>query len=95
MPISRETVDHVARLARLEFTEDERNRFAEQLGRILDYVSKLAELDTSKVEPLTHTLDLSTPLREDEPRPGLSTGDALTNAPDRKGDLFRVPPAIE
>jgi len=89
--ISREEVLHVAALARLELTEEEVGRFREQLNAILEAVGKVAELDLSNVEPTAHPLDLVNAWAEDEPRPSLSVEEALANAPDRDGDLFRVP----
>jgi len=91
--ISRDEVLHVARLARLELGEDELERFAEQLNAILEAVGKVAELDLESVEPTAHPLDLVNVWAEDEPRPCLSVEEALANAPDREGDLFRVPAA--
>jgi len=91
--ISRDEVLHVARLARLELAEDELERFAEQLNAILEAVGKVAELDLEGVEPTAHPLDLVNVWAEDEPRPCLSVEEALANAPDRGGDLFRVPAA--
>jgi aspartyl-tRNA(Asn)/glutamyl-tRNA(Gln) amidotransferase subunit C len=93
MAISRDEVLHVARLARLELSEDELERFAEQLSAILEAVGKVSELDLSDVEPTAHPLELSNVWAEDEPRPPLSVDDALANAPDREGDAFRVPAA--
>ena len=91
MAISRDEVIHVARLARLELSEDEIARFQEQLSAILEAVGKVAELDLSGVEPTAHPLDLVNVWAEDEPRPSLSVEEALANAPDRDGDFFRVP----
>ncbi|MGB2951873.1 MAG: Asp-tRNA(Asn)/Glu-tRNA(Gln) amidotransferase subunit GatC [Gaiellaceae bacterium] len=91
MAITREEVMHVARLARLELSDDEVERFREQLSAILEAVGKVAELDLSGVEPTAHPLDLVNILREDEPRPSLDVETALENAPDREGDFFRVP----
>jgi aspartyl-tRNA(Asn)/glutamyl-tRNA(Gln) amidotransferase subunit C len=93
MAISRDEVLHVARLARLELSEDELARFAEQLSAILEAVGKVSELDLSGVEPTSHPLELSNVWAEDEPRPSLSADDALANAPDREDDFFRVPAA--
>jgi aspartyl-tRNA(Asn)/glutamyl-tRNA(Gln) amidotransferase subunit C len=93
MAISRDEVLHVARLARLELSEDELDRFAGQLSAILDAVGKVAELDLEAVEPTSHPLDLVNVWAEDEPRPPLSVDEALANAPDREGDSFRVPAA--
>jgi aspartyl-tRNA(Asn)/glutamyl-tRNA(Gln) amidotransferase subunit C len=89
--ISRDEVLHVAGLARLELTDEEVERFREQLNAILEAVSKVAELDLSDVEPTAHPLDLVNAWADDEPRPSLSVEEALANAPDRNGDLFRVP----
>ena len=93
MTISRDEVLHVARLARLDLSEDEIERFREQLNAILEAVGKVAELDLSDVEPTAHPLDLVNAWAEDEPRPSLSVEEALANAPDREGDFFRVPAA--
>ncbi len=93
MAITRDEVLHVARLARLELTDDEVGRFTEQLSAILDAVAKVAELDLSDVEPTAHPLDLVNVWAEDEPRPSLPTDEALENAPDRHGGFFKVPPA--
>ena len=93
MAISRDEVLHVARLARLALSEEELERFSEQLSAILDAVGKVAELDLSDVELTAHLLDLVNVWAEDEPRPCLSVDEALANAPDRDGDSFRVPAA--
>jgi aspartyl-tRNA(Asn)/glutamyl-tRNA(Gln) amidotransferase subunit C len=91
MPISRDEVLHVAALARLELTDEEVERFRDQLNAILEAVGKVAELDLSDVEPTAHPLDLVNAWAGDDPRPSLSVEEALANAPDREGDLFRVP----
>jgi aspartyl-tRNA(Asn)/glutamyl-tRNA(Gln) amidotransferase subunit C len=93
MSISREDVLHVARLARLELTDDEVERFRGQLSAILDAVSKVQELDLSDVPPTSHPLDVVNVWREDEVRPSLPVEEAFANAPDREDDLFKVPPA--
>ena len=93
MAISRDEVLHVAGLARLDLSEDEIERFREQLNAILEAVGKVAELDLSDVVPTAHPLDLVNAWAEDEPRPSLSVDEALANAPDREGDFFRVPAA--
>ena len=93
MAISREEVEHVARLARLALDEEELGRFQEQLSAILDAVAKVAELDLSEVEPTSHPLEVSNVWAADEPRPCLDPEEALANAPDREGNFFRVPPA--
>lgn len=95
MKISKEVVQHVAQLARLEFKEEELDKFTEQLGSIFEYVEELGKLDTSNVDPTFHVLDLSTPLREDVVSPWLSSDEALENAPRREDDFFAVPKFIE
>ena len=93
MAISRDEVVHVARLARLELSEEELERFAGQLDAILEAVGKVSELDLSEVEPTLHPLALANVSAEDEPHESLSVEDALVNAPEREGDAFRVPAA--
>ena len=95
MPITREQVEHVARLAHLDLTEEELERLGEQLGAILEAVGKVDELDLSGVEPTSHPLDLVNVWREDEPRPSLDRDEALANAPQTDGGFFRVPPTRE
>jgi aspartyl-tRNA(Asn)/glutamyl-tRNA(Gln) amidotransferase subunit C len=93
MAISRDEVLHVARLARLELTDDEVERFRVQLDAILEAVGKVSELDLADVEPTAHPLDLVNVWAEDEPRPSLPVEDVFANAPDREGEFFRVPAA--
>jgi aspartyl-tRNA(Asn)/glutamyl-tRNA(Gln) amidotransferase subunit C len=92
MAITRDEVLHVARLARLALTEEELERLTEQLGAILEAVGKVSELDLTDVPPTSHPLDLVNVWAEDEPRASLSLDDVFANAPEREGDLFRVPP---
>ncbi len=93
MAITRDEVIHVAKLARLELTEEELERLTLELGAILEAVGKVAELDLDDVPPTSHPLDLVNAWREDEPRPSLGLDDVFANAPEREGNLFRVPPA--
>ena len=95
MKLTKEEVEHVAKLARLAVSEEEKEAMSRQLSEILTYVGKLNELDTSKVEPTSHVLDLSNVVRDDVVRDSLSAAEALANAPDREGDHFRVPKIIE
>jgi aspartyl-tRNA(Asn)/glutamyl-tRNA(Gln) amidotransferase subunit C len=95
MKLSKEEVEHVAKLARLAVSEDEKEVFSRQLSEILTYVGKLNELDTSKVEPTSHVLDLSNVFRDDAVRESLPPADVLANAPDRENNHFRVPKIIE
>jgi aspartyl-tRNA(Asn)/glutamyl-tRNA(Gln) amidotransferase subunit C len=91
--ITREEVLHVARLARLELTDDEVGRFQEQLSDILEAVSKVSELDLSDVPPTAHPLEIANAWAEDVPRPCLTLDEVFANAPDREDDHFKVPPA--
>ncbi|MEN1969608.1 Asp-tRNA(Asn)/Glu-tRNA(Gln) amidotransferase subunit GatC [Lentibacillus sp. N15] len=93
--ISTDQVKHVANLARLAITDEEAETFTDQLRSILEYAEQLNELDTTGVEPTTHVLDLKNVLRKDEPRDWITQEDALKNAPDTKGDYFRVPSILE
>lgn len=95
MKISKDDVTKVAELARLEVTEEETGIFTEQLGNILEYIEKLNELDTDNVEPTSHVLDISTPLREDKVVKWLSIEEVLQNAPESEDDFFVVPQVIE
>jgi aspartyl-tRNA(Asn)/glutamyl-tRNA(Gln) amidotransferase subunit C len=92
--LTKEQVEHVAKLARLASSEEERALYSRQLSSILSYVEKLNELDTAAVEPTSHVLPLTNVFREDRARPSLAPEQALANAPDRAGDLFRVPKII-
>jgi aspartyl-tRNA(Asn)/glutamyl-tRNA(Gln) amidotransferase subunit C len=93
--ISRADVEHVARLARLALDDAELERMREQLNGILGYIDSLRALDTAGVEPTSHAVPLVNVMRDDATRPCLERDDALANAPDRAGDLFRVPRIIE
>ena len=93
--ISREEVQHVARLARLHLTDDEVERMRQQLDAILAYIDKLRELAVDDVEPTAHAVPLVNVMRDDALQPSLSQDEALANAPDRAGQFFRVPRIIE
>ncbi len=89
--IEREQVLHVARLARLELTEDEVERMTSELSGILDHIEALGALDLDGVEPTTHVVALENVLRTDRPAPSLDRAEALKGAPDHSDDSFRVP----
>jgi aspartyl-tRNA(Asn)/glutamyl-tRNA(Gln) amidotransferase subunit C len=91
--ITKEEVLHVARLARLELSDDDVAKFQEQLSDILEAVSKVSELDLSDVPPTAHPLEIANAWAEDVPRDCLPLDDVFANAPDRDGDYFRTPPA--
>lgn len=94
MEIDQERVLQVARLARLKLSPEEVGPLTEQLGRILQYVDKLNELETSGVEPLTHALAVVNAFREDEVTPSLPRSEALANAPLASEEAFVVPRVI-
>jgi aspartyl-tRNA(Asn)/glutamyl-tRNA(Gln) amidotransferase subunit C len=93
--ITLEEVEHVARLARLALSDAEKERMRGELDRILTYIDKLRALDTEGVEPTAHAVPLANVMREDTPRPSLPQADMLANAPERRGEFFRVPRIIE
>ncbi len=94
MKISREEIEHVAKLARLNLSEDELETMTGQLDNILSYVDKLSELDTVGVEPTTHAHKKVNAFREDEVDASLSVDEALSNAPEDNGEMFKVPRII-
>jgi aspartyl-tRNA(Asn)/glutamyl-tRNA(Gln) amidotransferase subunit C len=89
--IDREQVLHVARLARLELTEDEVGRMTTEMSKILEHIEKIGELDLEGVPPTSHVVEVTGALRADEPRPSLPREVAFANAPDIADDGFRVP----
>jgi aspartyl-tRNA(Asn)/glutamyl-tRNA(Gln) amidotransferase subunit C len=92
MAISREQVVHVARLARLDLTDEELERLTGELGAILDAVSKVSELELADVPPTSHPLELVNVWADDEPHESLPLDDVLRNAPSSENGMFRVPP---
>lgn len=95
MHISKQDVEQVARLARLEITEAEKEAFSRQLSAILTYVDKLKALDTTGVEPTATVLEQGNVSREDKARPSLPVEKALANAPEAEDGYFIVPKIIE
>ena len=90
--LSRDQVLHVARLARLELTEDEQQRMSEELSKVLDHIEKIGELgDLAGVEPTSHVIAVENALRADAPRPSLPPDVALGGAPEADMGGFRVP----
>ena len=92
---ARELVERIAELARLRFSAEELESFAEQFQRIVGFVQVLQQLELEGVEPLTHVVEVENALREDEPRESLPREEALRNAPRHDGVFFRVPKVIE
>ena len=95
MAITKKDVSRVADLARLALTIEESGLYATQLGRILEHVEKLSELDTEGVPPTTCTAPLSKPLRDDAALASLDRDEALANAPEKEKGCFKVPQIIE
>ena len=95
MGVTRDEVKKIALLARLQFTPEEEERLTTELNEILNYMDKLNELDTSKVEPLYHVIETGNVFREDEVQPSLSQEDALKNAPKQFGGYFAVPKVLD
>jgi aspartyl-tRNA(Asn)/glutamyl-tRNA(Gln) amidotransferase subunit C len=95
MKLSLDEVEHIAELARLRLSEDEKARYREQLSEILDYAARLQAVDTSGISPTSSVLPARSVLRKDEPRPGLSLEEVLRNAPETEKGQFRVPPILE
>ena len=95
MSISVGDVEHVANLARLDLSSEEKERFADQLNAILKYVEKLGELDTDGIEPTSHVLPLYNVMRDDEVKPSLPIEKVMLNAPDEEDGQFKVPAVLE
>ncbi|HEX4776441.1 MAG TPA: Asp-tRNA(Asn)/Glu-tRNA(Gln) amidotransferase subunit GatC, partial [Acidimicrobiia bacterium] len=89
--ITRDDVEHVARLARLALTDEEGEQLTAQLEVILEHAAQVSALDTEGVPPTAHPLPLSNVLRPDEPRPGVPRDEVLAMAPASEDDRFRVP----
>ena len=94
MAVTIKDVEHIAKLAKLEFTDAEKEKFTHQLNQILEYVEQMNKLDTSHVEPLSHVIELSNVFRVDEVKQGVSTEEALKNAPSKTEEFFKVPKVI-
>ena len=84
-------VEHVAKLARLELTESEKEMFTNQLGDVLSHVEKMNEVDTTGVEPMNHSIDFSNVMREDVKIYENTREELMKNAPDVEGEFFKVP----
>jgi aspartyl-tRNA(Asn)/glutamyl-tRNA(Gln) amidotransferase subunit C len=95
MQVTDELVDKIAHLARLSFDEREKPEIREDLRKMIGFVEKLAELDTRNVAPLIHMSREVNVFREDLVGNGVSTAEALSNAPQAKGDFFTVPKVIK
>jgi aspartyl-tRNA(Asn)/glutamyl-tRNA(Gln) amidotransferase subunit C len=95
MDIDRATVDHVARLARLDLSDEERERMTTELGNILEHAAKIQALDLDEVEPTSHAIPIRNVMRPDEVRPSLTQKEALSGAPEVEDGRFKVPRILE
>lgn len=95
--ISKEQIEHIAKLARIELTEKEKEKFSTELSSILDYIDKLNQIDTAKIEPISQVTGLENITRHDESRVKNreSREKILGEAPAKKGDYFKVPKILE
>ena len=94
MAVTIKEVEHVAKLARLEFNDAEKEKLTHELNDILMHIDKLNTLDTSNVEPLSHVIEPGNVMREDIVKPSLPREEALRNAPDKTDEFFKVPKVI-
>jgi aspartyl-tRNA(Asn)/glutamyl-tRNA(Gln) amidotransferase subunit C len=95
MPLSKEEVQHIAMLARLELTGEELEHYREQLSAILDHVASLQQLDTKNIPPMSSVFSGDSRLRVDESRPSLPTEQILGNTPHKADGQFKIPPVFE
>ena len=95
MKLTRDEVLHIARLARMDLTEDEMDRFREQLSNLLEHFETLQQVATGNVPPTAQAIDLQNVMRDDAVVSSLAAGEILANAPRREGDYFRVRAVLE
>jgi aspartyl-tRNA(Asn)/glutamyl-tRNA(Gln) amidotransferase subunit C len=95
MSITIKDVEHVAKLARLELSEAEKQQFTEQMNAILKYAEQLRQLNTDNVLPTSHAMPLVNVMREDEAKPSLPLEKVLLNAPEDEDGQFKVPAVLE
>jgi len=95
MPLSIQEVEHIAQLARLELTDEEKNRYREQLSAILDHVAQLPKLDTASIQPMAGVFSAEARLRADESRPGIGPEKLLKTAAEKEQAQFKIPPVFE
>lgn len=93
--ITDETIDYVGILAKLELSDEEKEQAKKDMGRMLDYIDKLGELDTTGIEPMSHVFPVQNVFREDVVTNGDGSADTLKNAPEEKDGMFMVPRTFE
>lgn len=94
MSVTKKEVEHIAKLSKLKFSGEETEKLTADLNQILKHVERLNELDTSNVEPLSHPITCSKPLRKDQLKDSVKAEEALKNAPHRDENFFLVPKVI-
>lgn len=94
MELDKKTIDHIAHLARLDLSSQEKEKLGADLDKILGYVELLNELDVSDVKPLVNIVNKQTPMRKDEVTESLTQEEALKNAPEKNSDYFKVPKVL-
>jgi aspartyl-tRNA(Asn)/glutamyl-tRNA(Gln) amidotransferase subunit C len=95
MSLSIEEVEHIAQLARLELSDDEKSRYRVQLSAILEHVAQLQKLDTASIQPMAGVFSLENPLRPDQINPGLTQAALLSTAAEKERAQFKIPPVFE
>ncbi len=95
MPVSKDEIKHIAKLVKLNLSDEEMNRYEKDINEIIDYINKLNELDTTDVKPLNYPLEKETAFREDVVGKSLSREATFKNAPDTDGEFFKVPKIIK
>lgn len=92
--IDKKTIEHIAKLARLEITQEEASEYSQQLGKALTHFEQISKIDTQGVEPLITPTEIEEFWREDIAKQELSAEEITSNAPAKAGNLFKVPPVV-
>ena len=95
MSISRQDIEKVALLARLQLTDDELSKMTVELAQIVGYVDQLGEVDTDAIEPMAHAIEVANVFRDDQPMPSYGVDEILANAPQRQDDYYAVPAVLD
>jgi aspartyl-tRNA(Asn)/glutamyl-tRNA(Gln) amidotransferase subunit C len=92
--IDKKTISQIAKLSRIEINEDEANKYSKDLSKVLDYFDQISKIDTKNIDPMTTPVENEYFWREDQAKSDYSPEEMLQNAPDRAGNLFKVPPVV-
>jgi aspartyl-tRNA(Asn)/glutamyl-tRNA(Gln) amidotransferase subunit C len=92
--IDKKTIAHIAQLARLKINDEEAEKYSEQLSQAFNYFEQISKIETKNIEPLVTPAEITAFWREDEVRKELTANELTANAPDKLGDLFKVPPVV-